>query len=184
MTPWTGSSVPSSSVQGVSQVRILEWVAIPFFMGSFQPRDWTCLSCTGRRILYCLSQQGSPVFLPGKFHGQRSHGIAESVRTQRLKNNKCLLNSLPQILDVSGESLADTETDNFLLHPLTRSCSAGIPRCRAGHMFPVADGEGDIIRLWKVRSQTEGYLTLEQVGTAGLLSGKASISFREEISVF
>ena len=51
-------------------------------------------------------------------------------------------------------------------------------------MFPVADGEGDIVRLWKVRSQTEGYLTLEQVETAGLLSGKASISFREEISVF
>ena len=164
---------------------MLEWVAIPFFRGSFQSRDWTCVSCTGRRILYSLSQQGSPVFLPGKFHGQRSHGISKSDRTQQLKNNnKCLLNSLPQILDVSGESPADAETDNLLLHPLTRSCSAGIPHCRAGHMFPVADGEGCIVRLWKVRSQTEGYLTLEQVETAGLLSGKASISFREEISVF
>ena len=97
MTSWTVCSPPRSSVQGVSQVRILEWVAIFFFRGSFQPKDWTCLSCTGRWILYCLSQQGSPVFLPGKFHGQRSHGIAKSVRTQRLKNNKCLLNSLPQI---------------------------------------------------------------------------------------
>ena len=30
----------SSSVHGVSQARILEWVAISFFRGSSRPRDW------------------------------------------------------------------------------------------------------------------------------------------------
>ena len=29
------------TVHGILQARILEWVAIPFFRGSSQPRDWT-----------------------------------------------------------------------------------------------------------------------------------------------
>ena len=47
-TPWT----LSSSVHGISQARILDGVSISFSRGSFQPRDWTCASCIGRRILY------------------------------------------------------------------------------------------------------------------------------------
>ena len=41
-----------SSVHGISQARILEWVAISFSRGSFWPRDWTWVSCIGRQILY------------------------------------------------------------------------------------------------------------------------------------
>ena len=41
-----------SFVHGISQARILEWVAISFSRGSSQPRDWTCISCIGRWILY------------------------------------------------------------------------------------------------------------------------------------
>ena len=33
------SSPPGSSVCGILQARILDWVAIPFFKGSSQPRD-------------------------------------------------------------------------------------------------------------------------------------------------
>ena len=32
-------SMPGSSVHGILQVRILEWVAVPFSRGSSQPRD-------------------------------------------------------------------------------------------------------------------------------------------------
>ena len=32
-------SLPVSSVQGISQTRIMEWVAMPFSCGSSQPRD-------------------------------------------------------------------------------------------------------------------------------------------------
>ena len=39
---------PGSSVHGISQARILEWVAISFSRGSSRPRDWTWVSCTGR----------------------------------------------------------------------------------------------------------------------------------------
>ena len=36
---------------GILQARILEWVP-SFTRGSSQPRDWTCVSCIGRQILY------------------------------------------------------------------------------------------------------------------------------------
>ena len=47
MTPWVlvDCSLPGSSVHGILQARILEWVAIPFSRGSSPPRDWTCVSC-------------------------------------------------------------------------------------------------------------------------------------------
>ena len=37
-------SPPGSSVHGILQARILEWVAISFSRGSSQPRDWTQVS--------------------------------------------------------------------------------------------------------------------------------------------
>ena len=43
---------PGSSVHGIFWARILEWVAISSSRGSSQPRDRTCISCTGRQILY------------------------------------------------------------------------------------------------------------------------------------
>ena len=47
----TDCSLPGSSVQGIILARILEWVAISSSRGSSQPRDETCISCIGRRIL-------------------------------------------------------------------------------------------------------------------------------------
>ena len=38
-------SPPGSSVHGILQATILEWVAIPFSRGSSQSRDWTQISC-------------------------------------------------------------------------------------------------------------------------------------------
>ena len=37
-------SPPGSSIHGILQARILEWVAGPFSRGSSQPRDWTQVS--------------------------------------------------------------------------------------------------------------------------------------------
>ena len=45
-------SLPSSSVHGILQARILEWVAISFSKGYSQPRDRTHVYCIGKRILY------------------------------------------------------------------------------------------------------------------------------------
>ena len=41
---------PGSSVHGISQVRILEWVAISFSRGSSWPRNQTHISCIAGRF--------------------------------------------------------------------------------------------------------------------------------------
>ena len=44
-------SLPHSSIHGIFQARVLEWVAISFSRGSFRPRDQTQVSCiVGRRF--------------------------------------------------------------------------------------------------------------------------------------
>ena len=48
-------SPPGSSVHGIFQARILEWVAISYSRGSSQPRDWTHGSCSSRRIFFFLT---------------------------------------------------------------------------------------------------------------------------------
>ena len=45
-------SPPGFFVHGISQARILEWVAIYFSRGSSQPMDQICISCICRQILY------------------------------------------------------------------------------------------------------------------------------------
>ena len=54
-------SPPGSSVHGILQARILEWIAMPFSRGSSWPRGWTCVSCL-------LHWQGGslPLAPPGK----------------------------------------------------------------------------------------------------------------------
>ena len=52
-------SPPGSSVHGISQARILKWIAISFSRGSSWPRDQTCVSCIGPGILLPLSHLGS-----------------------------------------------------------------------------------------------------------------------------
>ena len=60
--PMDGSP-PGSSVHGISQARILEWVTISFSTGSSQLRDRTQVSYIGRRILLPLSHPGSPIYV-------------------------------------------------------------------------------------------------------------------------
>ena len=54
-------SPPDSSVHGILQARVLDWVVILASKGSSQkPRDWTgfsCDSCIGRQILWPLRHQ-------------------------------------------------------------------------------------------------------------------------------
>ena len=42
---------PGSSVHGIFQARILEWLAISFSSGSSWSRNWTRIFCIGRQIL-------------------------------------------------------------------------------------------------------------------------------------
>ena len=56
-------SPPGSSVHGILRASILQWVAMPVSRRSSQPRTWTrvsCVSCTGRCVLYHWCHLGSP----------------------------------------------------------------------------------------------------------------------------
>ena len=43
-------SLPGSSIHGISQARIMQWVAISFSRGSSWPRDQTRVSCIAGRL--------------------------------------------------------------------------------------------------------------------------------------
>ena len=73
VTPWTVTP-PGSSIHGIHQARILEWVAISYSRRSSRPRNWThvsCIPCIGRQILYhcttwealCFDGKALPVSL-------------------------------------------------------------------------------------------------------------------------
>ena len=56
-------SLPSSSIHGIFQARVLEWVAISFSRVSFRPRDQTEVSHIVSKMLYHLSHQGSHAYI-------------------------------------------------------------------------------------------------------------------------
>ena len=53
-------SLSGSSVHGIFQARVLEWIAISFSRGSSQTRKQNRVSCIAGRGFYRLSHQGSP----------------------------------------------------------------------------------------------------------------------------
>ena len=60
VTPWTIAPT-GASVHGISQARILEWVAIFSSRGTSGPRDWTWVSGIGRWILYHWAIREAPI---------------------------------------------------------------------------------------------------------------------------
>ena len=59
VTPWT----EGSSVHGILQSRILEWVVISFSRASLWPRDWTQVSYTaGRFFIIWATREALTVF--------------------------------------------------------------------------------------------------------------------------
>ena len=70
-------SPPGSSVHGILQARILEWVAISFSRGSSQPRDQTQVSRIGGRRL-----TSEPPRKPHKFCQKNTLVIANTLFQQ------------------------------------------------------------------------------------------------------
>ena len=62
-------SLPGSSVNGILQARILEWVAIPFSRGSSRPRDQTWVSRTADRLFAIWATREAPNKGLGSFKG-------------------------------------------------------------------------------------------------------------------
>ena len=87
-----GCSPPGSSVHGISQGRILEWVAISSSRRSSQPRDWTQVFLHCGRVFYYLSHQGSPLPLVTYSLTEQIHvGIAPGTSNSAGKNPALLV---------------------------------------------------------------------------------------------
>ena len=82
-------SPPDSSVHGILQVRILEWVAIPFSRGSSQPGDRIWVSCTAGRFFTAMPPgQPSKCYIWGK---KDEMGSVRSVNHMKHQAKKALL---------------------------------------------------------------------------------------------
>ena len=57
-----GCCLPGSSVRGILQARILEWVAIPLSRGSSQPRDQTWVSHIAGRFFTIWTTREAPLW--------------------------------------------------------------------------------------------------------------------------
>ena len=94
-------SPPASSVQGIFQARIMEWVAISYLRGSSWPRDQTCVSC-GSCIVggffthWAIRKPQDKLLLPELETGEGQGGLVccspwghrELDMTGQLNNNK------------------------------------------------------------------------------------------------
>ena len=126
-------SPPGSSVHGISQARILEWIAISSSRGSSWPRAWTQVSCIGRGILYSLSHHGSTYYL---------------LRIQQI-----LCSSFLQGIDVDAESCAVC-IENFKGRDVIRILPCKyvllLPEMLKNHKFQVSDQRVNMsFRIWR-----------------------------------
>ena len=79
------SSLSGSSIHGIFQAGVLEWIAISFSRGSSWPRDWShilCISFIGRQILYHCATWETPGY---SWWGRRrvGHNLATKQKQQQ-----------------------------------------------------------------------------------------------------
>ena len=85
-------SPPGSSVHGILQAGILEWVATPFSRGYSWPRDWTLVSCVAGRFFTIMMVAGvlfiylvyfAHWWIPRTDSGHRSCSMLISMTTSK-----------------------------------------------------------------------------------------------------
>ena len=97
-----------SSVHGISQAIILEWVTMSFSRGFSQPRDQTHVSCIGRQILYHWATREEFTWLPVHYKKTqlRNSWMEEMLREKGHSPSMaaCSLNQKPSPNRCSGLS--------------------------------------------------------------------------------
>ena len=82
-------SLPGSSVHGILQARILEWVAITFSTGSSRPRDRTRSSCH----ISCIADRFFTTEPPGELISYKSESYICPFVTGSFRLAECLQDS-------------------------------------------------------------------------------------------
>ena len=78
-----------SSVHGIFQARILEWVTTPFSRGIFPTQGSNPDLLHYRQILYCLSQQGSPYGILLSHKKEWGNAIHSNLDEPRNHHTEC-----------------------------------------------------------------------------------------------
>ena len=118
-------SLPGSSVHGIFQIRVLEWVAISFFRGSSQPRYQIRVSRIVGRCFTVWATREAQVYkcLQKKEEKEGDKGIGYSGQGCRASGVLCLFLSL----------LLSPLVSSFLLRGEAFWCQSSINR--RGYMF-------------------------------------------------
>ena len=90
-------SPPGSSLQGILQARILEWVAMPFYWGSSSPRDQTLVSGIVGRLP--SKPPGKTWIDMTKYKNENKNVFANEKVLLPRQQSRCenLLNGVPEI---------------------------------------------------------------------------------------
>ena len=91
-------SPPGSSVHGILQARILEWVAIPFSRGSSPPRDWTRVSCIPGRFFITGATGEAPVEVKDAVKNPTRHRTVPTTKSCLPQNFNSAEVVLPRLL--------------------------------------------------------------------------------------
>ena len=110
-------SLPGFSVHGISQARILEWVAISFSRGSSQPRDRIQVSCiAGRCFTLCATMEANyriHTLSKRKDTHIKSHAKKKKFRFKYVKQNKTSdKNCKSKFLQTETECILKTSKGN------------------------------------------------------------------------
>ena len=88
-------SPPGSSIHGILQAKILEWVVISLSRGSFQPRDWTWVShITGRCFTVWTTREAllfAKIVCIWKREAKEAAPLSATVTDSCQKQHHCVL---------------------------------------------------------------------------------------------
>ena len=116
-------SPPGSSVHGISQTRILEWVAISFSRGSYRPRDPIQVSCLAGEF-FTAEPPGKPIPCWGVGRTGQSQSPCLRIKTLVKKAdsrfNSRTISWIPVVL--SGRGLGIGLTPGRTCHQQLRTC--------------------------------------------------------------
>ena len=106
----TDCSLPGSSICGIFQARIMEWVAISFSRGSSRPRDWTWVSSIADRCFTVWATREAHMYT--YIQRERGRGREEGQRDRERESCMTCLHSLeinPLLLALFANIFSDSE---------------------------------------------------------------------------